>query len=91
MSVGFRLAAAALLLSFFGCCVASAVLQMVAWGKHLRPGQGPTLRGIWDPDGYLDAIGVRQMNLARRLLIVGALAYVSHLLVLRAGLAVAGE
>jgi hypothetical protein len=90
VSIGFRVAAAALLLSFFACCVASALLQLVAW-RHVRPGEGPTVRGVWRPEAYFDPVGVRQMKLARWLLIVGGIAFVSHVVVLRVGATVAGE
>ncbi len=90
MSLGVRLLAAGLLLSFFACCVASALLQVVAWNRHVRPGEGPTVRGVWKPDAFLDPTGVRQMKLARWLLIVGAVAFVSHAVVLRLGATLAG-
>lgn len=90
MSVGVRLLAAALLLSFFACCVASAVLQFVAWNRHVRPGEGPTVRGVWKPEAFLDPTGARQMKLARWLLVVGAIAFVSHAVVLRVGASMAG-
>jgi hypothetical protein len=85
VSMGVRLLAAALLLSFFACCVASAVLQFVAWNRHVRPGEGPTVRGVWKPEAFFDATGARQMRLARWLLIVGGVAFVSHAVVLRLG------
>lgn len=88
MNVGFRVLAATLLLSFFGCFVASAVLQLVAW-RHARPGQGPTVRGVWKPDHFLDEVGQRQMRLARWLLIVGAVMFISHVIVLRLGMTMA--
>ena len=85
----FRVIAATLLLSFFGCCVASAVLQVVAW-RHVRPGVGPSVKGIYKPDDMLDEVGVRQMKLARWLLIVGGVAFISHIVVLRVGIALSG-
>jgi hypothetical protein len=85
VSLGVRLLAATLLLSFFACCVASALLQTVAWNRHVRPGEGPTLRGVWRPEAFLDPTGVRQMRLARRLLVVGGIAFLSHIIVLRLG------
>jgi hypothetical protein len=90
VSVGVRLLSAALLLGFFACCVASAVLQLLAWNRHARPGEAPTVRGVWRPEAFLDATGVRQMKLARRLLVVGAVAFVSHALVLRLGVVLGG-
>ena len=90
MSVGMRILAATLLLSFFGCCVASAVLQLLAW-RHARPGEGPTLRGVWKPDQFLDPVGERQMRLARWLLIVGSVAFVSYAIVMRVGMMMASK
>ncbi|HEU0013532.1 MAG TPA: hypothetical protein VFQ45_07595 [Longimicrobium sp.] len=84
MSVGVRVIAATLLLSFFACCVGSAILQLLAW-NHVRTGQGPTLRGVWKPDDYFDEIGLRQMRMAKRLLILGSVAFVTHVIVLRLG------
>jgi hypothetical protein len=80
-----QVAAVALLLSFFGCCVASAILQFLAWNRHARPGEGPTLRGLWRPEAFLDPVGARQMRLARRLLFMGAMAYLSHGVVMLLG------
>jgi hypothetical protein len=91
VSLWVRLLAAMLLLSFFACCVASALLQVVAWNRHVRPGEGPTVRGVWKPDAFLDPTGVRQMKLARWLLIIGAIAFVSHAIVLRVGATLAGD
>lgn len=85
----FKVIAVALLLSFFACCVGSAVLQFLAW-NHVREGQGPTVRGLWKPDGFFDEVGERQMKLARWLLILGGVAFVSHIIVLRVAAEVAG-
>jgi hypothetical protein len=78
METVVQVLAVALLLSFFGCCVGSAVLQLIAWSRHARPGEGPTVRGLWRPEAFLDPVGARQMRLARRLLVVGGLAYLSY-------------
>ena len=80
MSTLARVILAAMLLGFFACCVASALLQLVAW-RHVRPGEGPTVRGVWKPDQYFDEVGLRQMKLARRLLIMGGVMFVSYVIV----------
>ena len=66
-----------MLLAFYGCCVASAVLQFLAW-RHVRPDQGPTVRGVWKPENYFDEVGLRQMKLARWLLIAGGVLFLSY-------------
>jgi hypothetical protein len=66
-----------LLLAFYGCFVASAVLQFLAW-RHVRADKGPTVRGVWKPDNYFDEVGLRQMRLARWLLIVGGVLFLSY-------------
>ena len=72
-----KIVLSSLLLGFFGCCVASAALQLLAW-RHVRADRGPTVRGVWNPDDYFDATGLRQMRLARWLLIVGGVLFVSY-------------
>jgi hypothetical protein len=79
MSTPIKILAAGLLLGFFGCCVASALLQLLAW-RHVRPGQGPTVVGVWKPEHYFDEIGLRQMKLARWLLITGGVMFVSYVI-----------
>ncbi|MDQ3522222.1 MAG: hypothetical protein M3434_07800 [Gemmatimonadota bacterium] len=69
------LAGTAMLLVCLSCCVASALLQIIAWGQHKRPETPISLRALWKPEGYFDAIGMHQIRLARRLLKVGAVAY----------------
>lgn len=64
-----------LLLAFVGCCVASTMLQVIAWSRHAREGARVSLRALWRPEGYFDTIGVNQIRLARLLLMVGGLAY----------------
>ncbi len=71
----FVLAGTAMLLVCVSCCVASALLQIIAWGKHKRPETSISLRALWKPEGYFDAIGLHQILLARRLLSVGVVAY----------------
>ncbi|CAN5865766.1 hypothetical protein BH20GEM3_BH20GEM3_01790 [soil metagenome] len=65
----------AMLLVCVSCCVASALLQIIAWGRHKRPETPVSLRALWKPEGYFDAVGLHQIRLARRLLMVGAAAY----------------
>ena len=79
MTTPIKLLAAGLLLGFFACCVASALLQLLAW-RHVRPGQGPTVVGVWKPENYFDEVGLRQMKLARWLLIVGGVLFVSYVI-----------
>ena len=74
--------ATALLLSFVFCCAGSGLLQVRAWGKHARPGTPVSLRALREPGAYFDSIGHRQMLLARRLLVVGGVAYVTYGLLL---------
>ena len=69
-----------LLLSFMGCCIASALLQLIANLRHSRGGPGG-FGAMWKPEGKFDDVGVFQMRLARRLLMVGAVAYLSYGLV----------
>jgi hypothetical protein len=77
MSVLAKVILASMLLGFFACCVASALLQLLAW-RHVRPGQGPTVVGVWKPENYFDDVGLRQMKLARWLLILGGVLFVSY-------------
>lgn len=72
----------ALLLSFVFCCSASGFLQVRAWGRHARPGAPVSLRALREPGEYFDSIGHRQILLARRLLAVGGVAYVTYGLLL---------
>ena len=64
-----------LLLAFVICCVASTMLQIVAWTRHAREGARVSLRALWKPEPYFDAVGLNQIRLARLLLLVGGLAY----------------
>lgn len=73
----FALLGTALFLAFALSCVMSAVLQILAWSRHSRPGVKVNLKALWKPEGYFDAIGMRQIRLAQRLLIVGGVAYLS--------------
>jgi hypothetical protein len=78
MAAAINLLASALLLSFILSCVSSGVLQVLAWSRHARQGVVPSLRALWRPDGYLDEVGVRQIRIARSLLIIGVVAYLSY-------------
>jgi hypothetical protein len=89
MSTLVKVIAVALLLGFFACCVASAALQFVAW-RHVRPDRGPTVRGVWKPDDYFDEVGLRQMKLARWLLITGGVMFLSYVILGRVVGTVAG-
>ena len=79
MSTLMKVVAASLLLGFFACCVASALLQLLAW-RHVRPGEGPTVVGVWKPENYFDEVGLRQMKIARWLLITGGVMFVSYVI-----------
>lgn len=68
----------ALLLSFVLCCATSGFLQVRAWGRHALPGVPVSLRALKEPERFFDSIGLRQMLLARRLLTIGGIAYVSY-------------
>lgn len=78
MSSLVEILASALLLSFIFCCVASGLLQLRAWGRHVRPDVTMSLRGLRHPEQYFDEVGLRQMLLARRLLAIGGVAYVTY-------------
>ena len=80
MSKGLQIFSLTLFLAFVGCCVASALLQVIANLRHSRGGSAG-LGGMWKPEGKFDDIGVYQMRLARKLLLVGAVAYLSYGLV----------
>ncbi|HEX2190300.1 MAG TPA: hypothetical protein VHG51_15435 [Longimicrobiaceae bacterium] len=69
---------AGLVLTFAACCVASAMLQIVAWTRHAREGALPSLRALWKPEEHFDPVGVRQVTLARSLLTIGGVAYLSY-------------
>ena len=71
-----------LLLSFVFCCAASGFLQVRAWGRHARPGAPVSFRALREPGEFFDSIGHRQILLARRLLAVGGVAYVTYGLLL---------
>jgi len=63
--------------TFVVCCTVAAVLQILAWSRHSLPEVGVSFRALWRPEGYFDAVGVRQIRMARVLLAVGGVAYLS--------------
>ncbi|HEX7243187.1 MAG TPA: hypothetical protein VF263_23080 [Longimicrobiaceae bacterium] len=67
-----------LVLTFIGCCVASAALQIVAWTRHAREGAPPTLRALTRPEEHFDAVGVQQIRLSRTLMTIGGVVYLSY-------------
>lgn len=69
-----------LFFSFIACCVSSALLQIVAWTRHKREGTPVNLNALWKPEGSFDAVGLYQMRIARRALIVGGVMYLSYAL-----------
>jgi hypothetical protein len=78
MPLLLRVLGTALLLSFVLCCVVSGLLQVLAWSRHAREGVPVSLRALRHPEGFFDPVGLRQILLARRLLTVGAVAYLSY-------------
>ncbi|HUE96605.1 MAG TPA: hypothetical protein VMN39_08090 [Longimicrobiaceae bacterium] len=68
----------ALVYAFILCCVVSAALQVIAWSRHALEGAPRSLKALWRPEGYFDPIGLRQMRVARTLLLVGGVAYVTY-------------
>ena len=75
---GLDLLAMAFVLSFVSCCVVSGILQLLAWTRHAREGATPSVRALWRPEEYFDPVGLRQISLARRLLTIGGVAYLSY-------------
>jgi hypothetical protein len=73
----FTIIATSMLFAFVICCVVSAALQIIAWSRHARRGAPVSLEALWSPEGYFDEIGIRQIQLARRLLLVGGFAYLT--------------
>lgn len=78
METLFQVLSSGLLMSFVLCCVASGFLQVRAWGRHMRPDVPVSLRALVEPELFFDPIGLRQMLLARRLLTIGGVAYVTY-------------
>ncbi|HEX8244942.1 MAG TPA: hypothetical protein VF541_15645 [Longimicrobium sp.] len=80
-----------LFFSFIACCVASALLQVLAWTRHKRVGVPVNPGALWKPEGFFDPIGLYQMKIAKRALIIGGVMYLSYgLLMIVAQTAVKG-
>lgn len=77
-----------LFFSFIACCVASALLQVLAWTRHKREGAPVNPGALWKPEGSFDAIGLYQMRIAKRALIIGGVMYLSYglLMIVTAGM-----
>lgn len=73
-----ELLGSALLLTFLACAAASGALQLLAWTRHAREDVPVRLGAVWRPHGYFDEVGLRQMLLARTLMVVGIVAYLSY-------------
>ena len=67
-----------LFFSFIACCVASALLQVIAWTRHKREGVVVNPSALWKPEGCFDPIGLYQMKIAKRALIIGGVMYLSY-------------
>ena len=67
-----------LFFSFIACCVASALLQVRAWTRHKLEGAPVNPGALWKPEGHFDAIGLHQMRIAKRALIIGGVIYLSY-------------
>lgn len=78
MATLVELLSTALLLSFVLCCAASGFLQIRAWGRHALPDVPVSLRALREPEQFFDSVGYRQMLLARRLLTIGGIAYITY-------------
>lgn len=74
----FGVFASLLFFSFVACCVASALLQLVAWTRHAREGVPVNPSALWKPEGYFDDVGLYQMRLAKRALLTGGVMYLSY-------------
>ncbi len=74
----FEVLGVGLFLTFAACCISSALLQVLAWTRHAREGEHASLKALWKPEGHFDAVGLRQILLARKLLQVGLVAYLSY-------------
>ena len=64
--------------SFVACCVASALLQLGAWTRHKKEGVPINPGAVWKPEGSFDDIGLFQMRLAKRVLIIGIVLWLSY-------------
>lgn len=72
------LLATALVVFFVICCVGSGILQLFAWTRHARRDVPFSIRALTQPQDYFDGVGIRQIQLARRVLTVGGVAYLSY-------------
>ena len=72
------LLAAWLVFAFVLCCVVSGMLQLFAWTRHARRDVPFSVRALTKPEEYFDGVGLRQILLARRVLTVGGVAYLSY-------------
>ena len=67
-----------LFVSFIACCVGSALLQVLAWTRHKREGVSVNPGALWKPEGFFDDVGLYQMRLAKRALVIGGVMYLSY-------------
>jgi len=67
-----------LFFSFIACCVASAALQIRAWTRHKVDGAPVNPGALWKPEGFFDDIGLHQMRIAKRALLIGGVMYLSY-------------
>ena len=92
MSEFLRTFGTLLFFSFIACCVASALLQVIAWTRHKAEGASINPGALWKPEGHFDAVGLYQMRIAKRALIIGGVMYLSYgLLMIVAGATRAGS
>ena len=71
-----------LFFSFIACCVSSALLQVIAWTRHKRAGAPVNPGALWKPEGFFDDVGLFQIRLARRALLIGGVMYLSYVFLL---------
>ncbi|HEX8693230.1 MAG TPA: hypothetical protein VF746_12460 [Longimicrobium sp.] len=74
----FALFGTLLFFSFVACCVASALLQVIAWTRHKKEGAPVNPGALWKPEGHFDDVGLFQMRLAKRALLIGGVMYLSY-------------
>jgi hypothetical protein len=67
-----------LFFSFIACCVASALLQILAWTRHKVDGAPVNPGALWKPEGFFDPVGLYQMKIAKRALLIGGVMYLSY-------------
>ncbi|HEX6747968.1 MAG TPA: hypothetical protein VF092_11810 [Longimicrobium sp.] len=67
-----------LFFSFIACCVASAALQVLAWTRHKLEGVPINPGALWKPEGFFDPVGLYQMKIAKRALLIGGVMYLSY-------------